>query len=359
VSTQDTMILRRPDDFHVHFRQGEMLRNVVRETAGIFGRALVMPNTQPPISDGISAARYRHEIMRATEGLNFTPLMTIKLFDDGRTTYKTIRDAATHGVIAAKLYPAGVTTNSHDGVKDIQKLDEVFSEMEEQCMVLCIHGENPSSFCLDKEKDYIPYIRHIHDTNPSLRIVMEHISTQAAVNFIRGMNSSRLAATVTAHHLVLTLDDVIGAKLYPHNFCLPVAKTIHDKVALLEAVTSGDKRFFLGSDTAPHLKEHKECSECCGGCYTAPILMPLLATVFEEMGALDKLEDFTSKFGADFYKFQPNHGTITLRRSEWTVPSVINGVVPFRAGKQLGWKVDLEETSKLSIVKATSEGAKV
>jgi dihydroorotase len=307
-----------------------------------------MPNTDQPISDADMLSRYRSEILAANRW-QFEPLMTIKITE--QTTRETVLKASEAGAVAGKLYPRGVTTNSADGVEDIANLDPVFAEMNSVGMVLCIHSEKPGVFCLDREAAFISDILpRIVSAFPGLRIVVEHVSTTAAVNWVRDYRATSgrptVAATITAHHLVLTLDDVVGDTLSPHNFCKPLAKRQEDRAALIEAATSGDPAFFLGTDSAPHPRGSKECASGCAGVFTAPIALPVVAQVFEAADALDRLEQFTSVSGARFYDLPLNSGTIALERTPQEVPQEYQGVVPFLAGQRLGWSVSEENGSR-------------
>ena len=365
MTTQMTRLkIRRPDDFHVHLRQGEMLRHVVVATAVSFGRALVMPNTTPPIRTGADAVAYRERICAvAKEEMGermwgFRPLMTIKLL--ASTTPEIVREAAKVGVVAGKLYPAGVTTHSDDGVqvdeRGIEMLRPVFEAMQDVDMVLCLHGEMPGVFCLDREGSFLGTLRAIAVAFPRLRIVLEHVTTAAAVAMVLLLPPT-VAATVTAHHLVLTLDDVVGDRLRPHHFCKPIAKYESDRLALVAAVTSGSPKFFLGTDSAPHARETKECDGGCAGVYTAPVAMEVLAEVFEQQGALDRLEGFTSRFGARFYGLPLNEGYIELVKEPVDVPKELpGGLVPFRAGTKLSWLIQSEEPSEEEKRAAASDG---
>lgn len=332
--------IRRPDDFHVHFRRGLLLEQVVGFTARVFGRALVMPNTTLNILTAEDAADYEAEIRAATAGTGFAPLMTIRLVPE--TTTDMIRAAAKAGVVVGKLY-VGITTGSDAGVSDVRTFAEVFAEMERCGMVLSLHGEVPSAFCLDREAAFLPELAWVAETFPTFRIVLEHVTTDDAVRAVMDLPET-VAATITAHHLRLTLDDVLGNKLRPHNYCMPIAKRPEDRAALQRAAVSGTPKFFFGSDTAPHRQEDKECAEGCAGCFTAPVALPLLIQVFEELGALERLEPFVSEFGARFYGLPPNEGTITLVREPWAVPSRYydtHGVlpVPWLAGQFLDWQI--------------------
>ena len=342
MSTTASITLRRPDDMHVHLREGELLEFVLPFTARTFGRAIVMPNLKKPIVTGDDAWKYQGDIRRLCDkmGLKFAPLMTIKLTQ--ATTPSTIRGAHAAGVVAVKLYPEGVTTNSEDGVSDVNALGEVFAAMAEIGLTLCVHAEEPGTFSLEREMAYLPRVARIAAEHPDLCIVVEHVSSEEAVLFVREAGPN-VAATITAHHLVLTLDDVIGDKLAPHCFCKPIAKRPRDRRALRAAATSGDPKFFLGTDSAPHRTGDKECGTGCAGCFTAPMALPLLASIFEKDGRLEMLERFTSESGALFYGLPPSKETITLHRESWTVPSH-GPVVTFMAGSTLAWRPELEKT---------------
>jgi dihydroorotase len=339
--------IRRPDDFHVHFRDGAMLRAVVPHTARPFGRALVMPNV-PPIEDGRAADALRHEIRSVSPRDDFTPLMTIKLTH--RTTRAVIVDAIHRGVVAAKLYPEGATTGSHDGIRDVGALVPVLEAMQDLGMVLCIHGEEPSAFVLDRERAYLAAVACIVRNFPGLRVVLEHITTFNSARFVAD-SSVNVAATITAHHLQITLDDVLGSGLRPHHFCYPVAKRPEDRAALVDAaIADVTGRFFFGSDSAPHARSAKESACGCAGVYSAPVALAVLAEVFfgrpgdvPAVGDLERrrasLERFAAHNGAKFYRLTPNVGTVTLADEPWVVPAEIDGVVPFRAGETLGWRV--------------------
>ena len=288
--------------------------------------------------------RYQGEILKAhgtfhdSKERAFEPLMTIQVVPG--TTPQTIDKARRAGVVAGKVYPLGVTTNSENGVSDFDALDPVFEAMQEVGMVLSLHGESPDPtvFCLDREVEFLPIIVTIRSKFPRLKIVLEHVTTARAVGFIR-LCPEGVAATITVHHLFLTLNDVIGGMLQPHHFCKPVAKRPQDRDALMEAALSGSPKFFLGTDSAPHLKEEKECDAGCAGIYTAPVALPLLTQFFETNGALGRLEDFVSRFGARFYGLPLNDGMVRLIRQPWTVPHDCGGIVPFQAGQSLAWQL--------------------
>jgi len=331
--------IRKPDDMHVHLREGDVMREVLQYTGRVFGRALVMPNLSDPIIAGSGAARYRNNILRDCEVLQlpFHPLMTIKL--TSRTTVDIITRAHSYGVVAVKLYPEGVTTNSSDGVRDPEQIDPaVFSAMVHSGMVLCVHAEEPGVFSLDREQSYLWHVEKIATAHPDLRIVIEHITTRNGIEFVHKAGSN-VAATITVHHLLITLDDVIGDKLNPHNFCKPIAKREADRAALVVAATSGNSKFFLGTDSAPHTQGAKECASGCAGCFTAPAAIGLLAELFEAHDILQGLEIFTSIHGARFYGLPLNTEMITLEREAWEIPATCGSIVPFMAGKKVGWRV--------------------
>jgi dihydroorotase len=336
----ETVSIRNPDDFHVHFRSGSMLTNVVPETVRHFKRALVMPNV-PAIEGADAAFAYHAEICRAACDPTFVPMMTIKLTH--RTTRETIQVALGNCVVAAKLYPEGATTASHDGIQDPRRLAPVFAAMQELGMVLCIHGEDPAEFVLDREQAYLAQVAWIVRNFPGLKVVLEHITTDAAVDFVRDA-SVNVAATITAHHLDMTLNDLIGDGIRPHLYCKPVPKTNADRCSLINAAFyENGGRFFFGSDSAPHRREDKESPCGCAGVYSAPVAMAVLAKLFLRddltTDAVSRLQAFTSERGADFYDLPRNEGTITLARCPWVVPEIIDGVVPFRAGETLEWQV--------------------
>ena len=332
---------------HVHLRKGAMLMVVAPMTARYCGKAVVMPNTRPQaILTAQDAIMYREEINRAVRlGMPdsqycFEPLMTIEIRDT--TTPKMITAAKAAGVVAGKVYPRGVTTNSESGLTnfDSRSTREVFRAMERAGMVLLLHGEMDQERVLvtKREEAFLPTLADLSMSFPHLKIVLEHVSTEAGVRTVRRLGRN-VAATITAHHLFLTLNDVIGSGIAPHNGCMPMPKDFGDRDALIEVATSGSPKFFLGSDSAPHLRENKECAKGACGVFSAPVLPQVLAELFESEGRLEKLEDFTSRFGAEFYGLPLNEETITLVKKPWTVPKEIAGIVPFRANNELQWQL--------------------
>ena len=333
-----TLTIRKPDDWHVHLRDGEMLRKVVPYTARQFARAIVMPNLVPPITTVDAAAAYRQRIVEAA-GFGFTPLMTCYLTDD--TNLDEVARGFEQGVwIAAKLYPAGATTNSASGVTDIRNIHPVLARMERIGMVLCVHGEvtDADVDVFDREAVFIdrilkPLIRDF----PQLKIVLEHITTTEAAHFVSEAGPN-VAATVTPQHLVINRNAIFAGGLRPHAYCLPVAKREQHRLAVRKAATSGSPSFFLGTDSAPHERHAKESACGCAGIFNAPFALESYATVFEDEGALDRFEAFASLNGPNFYGLPVNDETVTLERSEIVVPEEIEGLVPFHAGETLRWR---------------------
>lgn len=337
--------LRRLDDMHCHFRVGPLLKEVLPFTARYAGRGIAMPNTRPrAILNGDDVVRYRDEINRALDEMPvrhpFEPLMTIEVRDN--TTPEMVVEAKHAGAVAGKVYPLGVTTNSDEGLRDFggAGILETFHAMQDNGMLLLIHGELDCERTLvtKREEVFLPTLLNLAGKLPDLRIVLEHISTKVAVDRVMQL-SKNVAATITAHHLCLTLNDVIGYGIQPHHGCMPMPKDFDDRDALVGAAISGNPKFFLGSDTAPHPRDKKECAKGACGVYTAPVLPQVLAGVFENAGSLYRLEDFTSRFGAEFYGLPLNNGTIVLAKTEWMVPEQIGSVVPFRAGTKLQWQL--------------------
>ncbi len=344
----DRITIKRPDDWHVHFRDESMMRAVVPATAAQFGRAIVMPNLVPPVTDTAAAEAYRDRIHAAIpDGADFRPLMTAYLTDE--TAPEMLRQGAEAGVFTAvKLYPAGATTNSASGVTDIANVMGVLEVMEEIGLPLLIHGEvtDPDIDIFDREAVFIDRIlQPLTEKLPALKVVFEHVTTREAVDFVAAGDASRLGATITAHHLVINRTDIFKGGIRPHLYCLPIAKREAHRQALRKAATSGDPRYFLGTDTAPHARHLKEAACGCAGIYSAPVALEVYATVFEEEGALDKFEAFASFNGPAFYGLPVNEATVTLKRESWQVPASIDAgggdaLIPFMAGETLGWKLE-------------------
>jgi dihydroorotase len=334
-----TLTIRRPDDWHVHLRDGEMLRTVAPYTARQFARAIVMPNLAPPITTVEAASAYRDRIVAAA-GPGFTPLMTCYLTDD--TSSDEIARGFEQGAwIAAKLYPAGATTNSASGVTGIRNIYPALERMEKIGMVLCVHGEvtDPEVDVFDREAVFIERVlRPLVFDFPELKIVFEHITTSEAVAFVAD-SGANIAATVTPQHLQINRNALFAGGLRPHAFCLPVAKREEHRLSVRQAATSGSPKFFLGTDSAPHARAAKESACGCAGIFNAPFALESYAKVFDEEGALDRFEAFASENGPRFYGLPLNDGTITLQRGECAVPDEIRGLVPFHAGETLRWKL--------------------
>lgn len=327
----------KPDDFHVHLRQNDQLQEVLPHTAQQCARALIMPNTLPPIVSAEALVAYREQIRTAVPlGLKFEPLMTFKILPD--MEIDVLKQLRAVGAVAGKLYPFGVTTNAQDGVKGIEAIAPLLSEMERLELVLCVHAEEPDAFCLDRERQFLKQIEVIMSRFPELKIVLEHISTADSVDFVQSA-ASNLAATITAHHLKYTLNDLLGDKLNPHLFCKPLLQRPEDRVALLKAATMSSGKFFLGSDSAPHTISMKESACGMPGVYSAPVLLPVLCEIFEQQNALAKLESFVSINGAQYYQLPRNNETIKLIRQPWTVPSSYGSLVPMLAGHRLQWQI--------------------
>lgn len=338
-----TLTITRPDDWHIHFRDGDMLKAVVPPTANVFGRAIAMPNLQPPVVTTEQAQGY-YERIKAAAGNNFEPLMTLYLTD--QTTPEMIEAAAASGIVkACKLYPANATTNSAHGVTDVAGLAETFATMQEKGILLLVHGEVTHSEIdvFDREKAFIDqHMCQIVTNNPDLKVVFEHITTADAAEFVKAA-ADNVAATITPQHLMYNRNDLLVGGVKPHNYCLPVLKRNTHQKALQEVVASGSTKFFLGTDSAPHLKAAKESCCGCAGCYSAPAALELYAQIFEELGCLDKLEAFASFNGPDFYGLPRNSDTVTLVREPWQMPDQVlvgeEPLVPFYAGQTLNWKV--------------------
>jgi len=341
----DSISLTRPDDWHLHLRDGDALRAVVGASAAQFARAIVMPNLRPPVTTVEQALAYRRRIVDAlSPDAAFEPLMTLYLTDN--MSADEIRRATDSGqVVAVKLYPAGATTNSDAGVTDLRRTWPVLEAMQRAAMPLLVHGEvtDPAVDVFDREAVFIDTVLDpLRHDFPALRIVFEHITTRQAAQYV-AQASDTLAATLTAHHLLYNRNAIFAGGMRPHWYCLPLLKREEHRRALLEAATGGDARFFLGTDSAPHAARLKEHASACAGCYTAPHALELYATAFEQMGALDRLEAFASLNGPDFYRLPRNATRITLRREAWTVPESLpfgaDRIVPLAGGESLGWRL--------------------
>ncbi|MGQ9724144.1 MAG: dihydroorotase [Tepidimonas sp.] len=340
----DTVTLTRPDDWHLHVRDGASLATVVPHTAAQFARAIIMPNLRPPVTTAAQAVAYRARILAAVPpGVRFEPLMTLYLTDN--LPAQEIARAREAGVVALKLYPAGATTNSDAGVTDIRKIYRTLEAMQREGLLLLVHGEVTDSDIdiFDREAVFIERVLSpLRRDFPGLRIVMEHITTKEAAQYVASA-AQNLAATITAHHLLYNRNALFTGGIRPHFYCLPVLKREEHRRALIAAATSGDRRFFLGTDSAPHPAHLKEHASGCAGCYTAPAALALYAEAFEDAGALDRLEAFASFHGPDFYGLPRNAERITLRRQAWTLPQAYPlgeaEVKPLRAGETLRWRV--------------------
>lgn len=345
----DKINIRQPDDWHVHLREGAMLEAVLPYTARQFGRAIVMPNLSNPVTTTELAKKYKTDILRALpdekycEG--FIPLMTCYLTDE--TSVIDLSQGFSEGIFtAAKLYPANATTNSKYGVSDVNNLDAVFAKMEQLGMPLLVHGEvtDPYVDIFDREAVFIERVlESLVSRFPNLKIVLEHITTRESVEFVRS-HQQQLAATITAHHLLLNRNDIFQDGIRPHRYCLPIAKREVHRLALREAATSGDSCFFLGTDTAPHSLGDKQSACGCAGIFTASSALELYAQVFEDENSLDKLEGFASLYGPAFYGMEVNKSYVTLVKEKLRIPGTIpvsdgNSIRPFKAGQTLYWKL--------------------
>jgi len=340
--------LRRPDDWHLHLRDGAMLAAVLPETTRHFARAIIMPNLVPPVVTSLDATAYKARIMDAIpKDAKFSPLMTLYLTED--TDADDVAAAHASGLISAvKLYPAGATTNSASGVADFDKVRGVLERMAEIGLPLCVHGEvtDADIDIFDREAVFIDRVLDpIRRTTPDLRVVMEHITTKDGVDYVTSADEN-LGATITTHHLIINRNHILVGGIKPHYYCLPVAKREHHRLALRAAATSGDKRFFLGTDSAPHTDANKETACGCAGCFTAPNTMSILAHVFEDENTLERLEGFVSLHGPAFYRLAPNQDTITLTKSDTARPqperliTAEGEVTIFNPGFDLLWQVN-------------------
>ncbi|MCA0976733.1 dihydroorotase [Halomonas denitrificans] len=341
-----SITLTRPDDWHLHLRDGVALESVVADTARQMGRAIIMPNLKPPVTVLEQALAYRERILAALpQGSQFEPLMTLYLTD--RTTAEDIEQAWASGKVqAVKLYPAGATTNSDSGVTDLKHCDEAVATMARLGMPLLVHGEvtDHEIDIFDREKVFIDRVmKPLLSRHPELKVVFEHITTADAASFV-AQAPANVGATITAHHLLYNRNHMLVGGIRPHYYCLPILKRERHREALIEAATSGDTSFFLGTDSAPHARHDKESDCGCAGAYTALTAIELYATAFEQAGALDRLEGFASHHGPDFYGLPRNADRITLDKTEWQVPAELpfgegTSLVPLRAGETLGWKM--------------------
>jgi dihydroorotase len=341
----DQLIITRPDDWHLHVRDGDAMRAVVPFTARQFGRAIIMPNLVPPVVSTDQAVAYRERLLAAVpEGLDFEPLMTLYL-TDATPAEEIVRARESGRVAGVKLYPAGATTNSASGVTDLRRCDATLAEMERQGLPLLIHGEVTHSHVdiFDREAVFIEQVLiPLLQRFPALRVVFEHITTADAAQFVE-QAPAHVAATITPHHLLFNRNHMLVGGIRPHNYCLPVLKRERHRQALVAAATSGSPKFFLGTDSAPHARSTKESACGCAGTFTAPMALELYAQVFDDAGRLDRLEAFASFHGPDFYGLPRNSGTVVLRRESWQVPGALpyldEEIVPFMAGETLAWRM--------------------
>lgn len=340
-----TITIIRPDDWHLHLRDGAALQAVLPDTAKRFGRAIVMPNLRPPVTTTALASAYRDRILNALPaGMKFEPLMTLYLTDN--TPPEEIAKAKSSGFVhGVKMYPSGATTNSDSGVTSLEKCYKTIAAMQAHGMPLLVHAEvtDGNVDVFDREKVFIErHMRPLMQQFPTLKVVFEHITTQDAVQFVQSQPSN-VAATITAHHLLMNRNAMFTGGIRPHHYCLPVLKREEHRLALVQAAISGSPKFFLGTDSAPHAKSAKEASCGCAGMYTAHAAIELYAEVFDEMHALDKFEGFASVFGANFYGLPVNQDTITLQKQAWQVPDTIpydnDVLVPLRAGQTVQWQL--------------------
>lgn len=341
----DILEITRPDDWHLHLRDGDVLAATVPPTARVFRRAIIMPNLTPPVVTVEDALVYRARILANTPAdTDFQPLMTLYLTDT-TSPAEIARAAASDSIFACKLYPAGATTNSDSGVTDPGGIDHVYAALEEHDLPLLVHGEVTEAEIdiFDREKAFIDrHLVRIREKFPRLRIVFEHVTTADAVDFVR-QAGDRVAATVTPQHLLMNRNDLLVGGVRPHNYCLPILKRRSHQEAIQAAVIEGHPRFFLGTDSAPHPKNEKESACGCAGCFSAPAALPLYADFFDQHQALDKLEAFASFNGADFYRLPRNSDKVRLRRALWDIPAIIEtgaeSMVPFMAGHACHWQI--------------------
>ena len=343
--TPTSITITRPDDWHLHLRDGAVMASVLPHSARQFGRAIVMPNLKPPVTTTADAAAYRERILAAVpEGVNFDPLMVLYLTNN--TSPDEIRRAQDSGIVqAVKLYPAGATTNSDLGVTDLKNCYKVLEVMQEVGMPFLVHGEvtDPEIDIFDREAVFIERVmRPLRSAFPALSVVFEHITTKDAAQYVAEAEGP-IAATITAHHLLYNRNEIFKGGIRPHYYCLPILKREEHRLALMTAAASGDERFFLGTDSAPHAVHTKYAACGCAGCYTALHAMEMYTEAFAQAGALDKLEAFASLNGPAFYGLPVNDGTITLKREAWTLPETVaygeHQLVPLNAGETIGWKM--------------------
>jgi dihydroorotase len=335
----------RPDDWHLHLRDGDALASVVGHTAERFARAIVMPNLKPPVTTVAQAEEYRQRILASLPaGSLFQPLMTLYLTEN-TPVEEIARARASDSVLAVKYYPAGATTNSDSGVRELSRVYDAIEAMQEHELPLLLHGEvtDPAIDIFDRERVFIErHLLPLRQRFPALRMVLEHITTRDAVEFVRGAPAN-VAATITAHHLLLNRNALFEGGIRPHNYCAPILKRETHREALLQAATSGDPHFFLGTDSAPHPREAKETGCGCAGLYTAHAALELYAEAFDQVGRLDRLEAFASFNGPDFYRLPRNTERVTLERRPWIVPDEYplagSSLKPMRAGESVAWKV--------------------
>ncbi len=327
--------IRRPDDFHVHLREGALCSGYARDATNAgWSRLLVMPNTIPPITDAQGLKSYKRSIEAASQGL--TALMTFQI--RAELTKENLSALQNAGAVAGKLYPDGATTNSDTGIHSLKDIYPVLSAMEELGLVLSIHGEDPSAPVLEREARFIKHFNSLRKDFPKLKMILEHVSSKKGIDAVRA-GGANTAGTLTLHHLLYTLDDLAGNLFNPHLYCKPILKSPLDRQAIQEAALGGEPCFFFGSDSAPHPRENKESSQVKAGIYTMPVSLSMLAEFFEKNEALNKLEAFISEFGAKFYGVPLNKGTITLEKEPWIVSKLYHNTVPLKAGETLLWRL--------------------
>ncbi len=339
----EQIVIRRPDDWHVHFRDGDKLAYTVPPISHVFGKVVAMPNLKPPVTTAKGAEAYRHRLLTSSTDMGFKPYPSLYLTN--RTSVDDIVAARAAGLIAAKLYPAHATTNSEDGVGDVGTLDEVLEAMSTLNLALQIHGEttDPAHDIFDRESAFVSTVLDpLCNRHPELKVVLEHVTSREGVNFVARAGEC-VAATVTPHHLEIERNDLLVGGMQPHLFCLPIPKTRRDREALLDVVMGGNPKFFLGSDSAPHPRHAKESACCAAGVYCGTATMSHYAEIFERHGSLDRLEAFSSEFGSDFYGLPRNSDTIVMERRPFTMPSTMpfgdDEVVPYKAGQKISWRV--------------------